>query len=90
MTIIRAAPELPRRAAASVGAAILAVLVPKCLVCVAAYLAGLGLSAAASQAAAPFVRPPALTLAGAAFVALALALLRSRRRRACCGRPRRA
>lgn len=79
---IHAAPELLRRAAGSLVAGLLALLVPKCPLCVAAYLAGLGLGAAASRDAAPFVRPVAYTIAGLAALALVLALLR--RRRGCC------
>ena len=88
MMTIRRAPELLGRAASSFGAGLVALLVPKCPLCVAAYLASVGLSAGASHGAAPFVRPVAFTVAGLALLALALGVWRTRRRRAgprCCG-----
>ena len=81
------APELVARAAPSFGAALVALLVPKCPLCVAAYLAAFGLSASASHSAAPFVRPLALAIAAVASLALALAVWRNRKRHAmprCC------
>ena len=87
MTSIRRALDLPGRAATSVGAALLAVLAPKCPMCVAAYLAGLGLGAGASHSAAPFVRPVALLVASVAGLALVRGVWRRYRRRAapgCC------
>ena len=83
------APELMGPAASSFGAALVALLVPKCPLCVAAYLASFGLSAAAARGAAAFVRPFALALAGLAFAALALGVWRSlerRKRPGCCSR----
>lgn len=83
MTTIRKASEV----GAALGAALLAVLVPKCPVCVAAWLMALGLGAGVSHGAAPFVRPAAFTLAGLGGLALALAVWRRRSRRApCCRR----
>lgn len=80
---MRRTPELLRRGAASFAAASFAVLVPKCPVCVAAWLAGLGLGAGVSRGAAPFVRPLAFAVAGVAVMALMLGLRRRTRRRAC-------
>src|SRR5688572_4110230 len=83
----RKAPELLGRAASSVGAALLAVLVPKCPLCVAAYLTSLGLGAAASHSAAPFVRPAAFMLAAVSLIVLALGVWRRHKRRtapSCC------
>jgi hypothetical protein len=83
----RKAPELLGRAASSFGAALLAVLVPKCPLCIAAYLATFGLGATAAHGAALFVRPIVFTLAGVALFSLALGAWRSRKRRAtpsCC------
>lgn len=84
---IRRTPELLGRAVSSVGAALVAALVPKCPLCVAAYLTSFGLGAGASHSAAPFVRPFGFTVAGVAALALVLGVWRSRRRRArgCCG-----
>jgi hypothetical protein len=75
--------------AASVSTVILAVLTPKCPLCVAAVLSGLGLGAAGAGAVAPFVRPFAFLLAGLALLSLARAEWRRRRAvtpaRTCCG-----
>ena len=81
------APELVGRAASSFGAALIAILVPKCPLCVAAYLAGFGLSAAAAARAAVFVRPSALVLAAVTLVALAFGVWQRRTRTSaprCC------
>ena len=83
----RKAPELLGRATSSFGAALLALLVPKCPLCIAAYLAALGLGATAAHSAALFVRPVVFTLAGVALLALVLGVWRSRHRRtapSCC------
>ena len=77
---MRAAPELLGRAAPAVGAALAAVLVPKCPLCVAAYLAAFGMSAAAADAAAPLVRPAAFALVGLATHALLFGARRLRQR----------
>ncbi len=79
MMHMRRAPELRRRGAASFAAALVAALVPKCPMCVAAWLAGLGLSAGASHGAAPFVRPFFVTVAVVASLALVLGLWRRTR-----------
>ena len=83
ITNIRRTPELLGRVVSSVGAALLAVFVPKCPLCVAAYLASFGLGAGLSHSAAPFVRPVAFTVAGVAALTLALGVWRRRRRRRC-------
>jgi len=103
MTNTLKAPEPRRshagRAASSVCAGLGLVLLPKCPLCVAAYLIGLGVSAGAAHGAAPFIRPIAWLLALAASSALAAGLWRSRTRAtptnappsaalACCGRLR--
>jgi len=56
------------RASGSVGALVLAALVPKCPFCIAAALTALGMGAGVSSAVAPVVRPAALVLAGLAIV----------------------
>ncbi|MGC4086599.1 MAG: hypothetical protein QM756_16850 [Polyangiaceae bacterium] len=76
------------RSASALGTAVIALLVPKCPLCVAMYLTGFGLSATFSRGAAPFVRPVAFALVALAGVALTLAVWRARRRRvapSCCG-----
>jgi hypothetical protein len=88
MTIIRSMRDLLGRAAAAIATVIAAVLLPKCPVCIAAYLAALGLGAGAAHGAAPFVRPVVFAVASFAAVALVLGLWRVRRGRAaerCCG-----
>jgi hypothetical protein len=56
-----------RAAAATLGVALL----PKCPLCIAAYLTSFGLGSAAAAVAAPLLRPFAWLLAGASFLALA-------------------
>ncbi len=68
---------------ASLGALALAVLVPKCPICVAALLSAAGLATAGARAAAPYVRPAAFVLA-AVVVVVAVWSERRRARRACC------
>jgi hypothetical protein len=51
-----------RGAASGIGAALLAVLVPKCPLCVAAWLTALGVGATGAGLIAPLVRPAALAL----------------------------
>ena len=88
MTSTRKAPELTVHAASSVGAALVALLVPKCPLCVAAYLGAFGASAAVAHGAAPFVRPVALLAAAMALVALGIGAWRARKTRrtaSCCG-----
>lgn len=79
-----------RRAASSAGATLGLLLLPKCPLCVAAYLASVGVGVQAAHSAAPFVRPLAWLLLLAALSALALGLRRARRSsrpqaRHCCG-----
>lgn len=67
-TPVRLAPRAGRTLAATLGL----LLLPKCPLCIAAYLVGLGLSSGAAAFAAPFVRPLALifviaTCAGLAY-----------------------
>jgi hypothetical protein len=81
-------------AAASFGTVALAVLAPKCPLCVAAALSALGLGTASAGCIAPFVRPAAFALAAAAVLALVWGEARRRRRAAkapdCCAYLRRA
>jgi hypothetical protein len=74
--------------ASSLAALLSLVFLPKCPLCIAAYLAGLGLGSAAAAFAAPLVRPLAVVLA----IMAGAALLRSgwryfRRARANARRP---
>jgi hypothetical protein len=76
-----------RSAAASVGATLALVFLPKCPLCVAAYLTALGVSAGLASLAAPFVRPAAFLVASASLGALLIGLWRLRKRRqapSCC------
>lgn len=57
-------------ATGSVGTFVLAALVPKCPLCVAAALSAWGVSATAASAVAPGVRPVAFALAGLAAASL--------------------
>ena len=57
--------------AASLGTIVVAALVPKCPLCVAAMLSALGVGSAAAGAIAPAVRPFVFTLAALAVVLLA-------------------
>jgi len=83
MTSILKAPERrwahARRAASSAGAVLGLALLPKCPLCVAAYLIGLGASAGAAYSAAPFIRPAAWLLALALLTALAAGLWHRKR-----------
>ena len=63
--------------ASSVGAVLCALLLPKCPLCVAAWLGAAGLGAGAATLVAPLVRPAALLLAAMALLALAWSLGRS-------------
>jgi hypothetical protein len=74
-------PLLRRRAVSSLGATLALLLVPKCPLCVAAYLASLGIGAEAATSAAPLVRPLAWLLMALAVSALGIGLWRSRRDR---------
>ena len=64
-SVLKAARTL--RAAAS---SLAVLLLPKCPLCVAAYLTGLGVSTGAAYGAAPFVRPLAYLLATVSWLAL--------------------
>ena len=81
-------PTLLRRAASSAGATLGLLLLPKCPLCVAAYLVSLGVGVEAAHDAAPLVRPLAWLLVLGALSALGLALWQARRRPsrsdACC------
>ncbi len=72
---------------ASIGALILAVLVPKCPLCVAGLLSAAGIATAGAREVAPYARPLAFALAG--VIALLVVGSELRRRRAhstaCCG-----
>ena len=62
-----------RRAFTSVMAALGVALVPKCPLCVAAYLASVGVSVSAAAAVAPWLRPIVLALSLRALISLAVA-----------------
>jgi hypothetical protein len=88
MTNIPKARDLGVRAASASGAALIALLLPKCPLCVAAFLAAAGASASVAQGAAALVRPAAFTVAAIALLAFAIGTWRRRRARAahdCCG-----
>lgn len=79
-------------AASSLAGLLSLVLLPKCPLCIAAYLAGLGLGTGAAAFAAPLVRPLAIVLALAAAAALLRSAAGGYERRAppdrpsnCCG-----
>jgi hypothetical protein len=87
MTNTRKAPELGLRTVSSLAATLALLLVPKCPLCVAAYLGALGLSATAASLAAPLVRPLAWLGVAAAVAKLGLGAWRSRKREvaaSCC------
>jgi hypothetical protein len=87
MTSIRKARELARPAASAAVVTLLAISLPKCPLCVAAYLIAFGISASVAHAAAPFVQPLAFALVAATLVALTLGAWRLRHREAqptCC------
>ena len=65
-----------------VGSAILFALAPKCPLCVAAYLASIGLGAGAAACLAPLLRPALVVFAAAGVLALlwSVSLWRARRR----------
>jgi hypothetical protein len=73
-----------RRLAPSLAAGLGLAVVPKCPLCIAAYLMSAGVGAEVATTAAPIVR----VLAGVLLAAAAIALIVSRRRRAaCCAYP---
>jgi hypothetical protein len=82
--------QVRHRATSSAAATLALLLLPKCPLCVAAYLVSLGVGVEAASSAAPFIRPLAWVLVLGAFAGLAAALWRSRKRakaaapRCCC------
>jgi hypothetical protein len=58
------------RAGRAIAAALGLVLLPKCPLCIAAYLVSFGVGTSAAALAAPLVRPLAVLLAATAFLAL--------------------
>lgn len=78
MTNTRKARELGVRAAPASGAALLALLIPKCPLCVTAWLAAFGMSAGAASVTASFARPLLLVVAAVAVARLAVASWRRR------------
>jgi hypothetical protein len=71
------------RAAAS---SLFVLLLPKCPLCVAVYLSGLGITASAAHSVAPLVRPLALVIAIVTWLALIGGLWRRRDRGAAANR----
>jgi predicted lysophospholipase L1 biosynthesis ABC-type transport system permease subunit len=67
------------RASASLGAIVLAALIPKCPLCVAAWLSALGLGASLGALVAPIVRPLGFALATLAIAFFVRAEHRRRR-----------
>jgi hypothetical protein len=67
-----------RSVASSVGTVLCALLVPKCPLCVAAWLGAAGIGAGAATLVAPFVRPAALLLAALALLSFVGSLRRGR------------
>jgi hypothetical protein len=80
-TTFAAAGGLLVRAGRAIAATLGVVLLPKCPLCVAAYLVSFGLSASAAACLAPLIRPLALTLATLACLALGYGSWRSRTQR---------
>jgi uncharacterized membrane protein YjjB (DUF3815 family) len=79
-----------RTIASSIVAAIGFVLLPKCPLCIAAYLVSLGLGAEAASGAAPMIRPIVSVALAASLIALFATAWRRRRRApvvtaTCCG-----
>ena len=77
--------------ASSVGAVLGLIFLPKCPLCIAAYLASFGVGAGAAAFAAPLLRPLAVVLALMAFAALLRSAWRSVAREpttspGCCAR----
>ncbi len=69
-----------RRMATSLVGLLAVAVVPKCPVCITAWLVTLGLGAGAAQASAPFVRPAAWVVMSTAILALALGVWSNIRR----------
>jgi hypothetical protein len=70
-------------ASASLGAVLLAALIPKCPLCVAAALSALGVGAALGGAVAPLIRPIAFLVAVVLTVAIGVTERRRHKRRCC-------
>lgn len=77
-------PGLRRPLLSSLGAALGLVLLPKCPLCVAAYLVSLGAGAELARRAAMIVRPLVGVALALAVVALVAAAIRRRRAACCC------
>ncbi|MES1184283.1 MAG: hypothetical protein ABUL60_10735 [Myxococcales bacterium] len=84
------------RAGRAIAAALGLVLLPKCPLCIAAYLVSFGVGTGAAALAAPLIRPLAMLLAGTALLALLASAWRAKAKRAqpaerrsraacCCG-----
>jgi hypothetical protein len=73
-----------RRAATSLGGLIALALLPKCPLCIAAYLAAFGLSASIAGLLAPLLRPAAALVLVAALLACLFVLWRLRRAATTC------
>jgi hypothetical protein len=76
-----------RRVVSAIGAAFGLILMPKCPLCVAAYLVSFGVGASAAHAVAPLIRPAAWLLMAAAALALVASLRRILATRFGSGRP---
>jgi len=78
-------------ASTSIGAIVVAALIPKCPLCIAAALSAIGVGATLASSLAPIVRPIGIGLAVVALIVLGSGEWRRRKQRACagaCGRPR--
>jgi hypothetical protein len=76
-----------RRAATSLGGLIALALLPKCPLCIAAYLTAFGLSASIAALLAPLLRPAAALVLVAALLACLFVLWRHRRAATTCEAP---
>ena len=72
-------PTRARRVGSSLLAALVVALMPKCPLCIAAYLTGLGLSVGAAALVAPLLFPAAVVLSVVLLVSLVLLSLQRRR-----------
>lgn len=73
--------RLVARAGRAIAAALGLVLLPKCPLCIAAYLVSFGVGTSAAALAAPLIRPLAMLLAGTALLALLVGVARSKAKR---------